>query len=292
MERQSAEFSGLAVEPASACGRSMLMVAASVAALALCVTGSTEALAWATKYARPTATCGDAAQASTDIRICGGPTGAPYGVELQWMLADNFTGIPANFPNHDCLPGMAQCMETFRQVQLGTQRVHHRSGGRHTDGSGRGHCLQRSSAVWDEIFISSSARGSAVVEQSNFTPKLTCGTLPCSEEDSCTYTQGYWKTHGPDAKGGNANVWPVNNLYLGTPNYIDAQLQDILDKAPAGNGLVIFAHQLIAAKLNVANGADDTDVAATITAADALIGALADSCWLAEASLHRASPAR
>ena len=79
MERQSAEFSGLVVEPASACGRSMLMVAASVAALALCVTGSTEILAWATKYARPTATCGDAAQASTDIRICGGPTGAPYG---------------------------------------------------------------------------------------------------------------------------------------------------------------------------------------------------------------------
>ena len=57
-------------------------------------------------------------------------------------------------------------------------------------------------------------------------------------------------------------------------NYIDAQLQDILDKAPAGNGLLDSAHQLIAAKLNVANGADDTDVAATITAADALIGAL------------------
>jgi hypothetical protein len=35
-----------------------------------------------------------------------------------------------------------------------------------------------------------------------------------------------------------------------------------------------LAHQLIAAKLNVANGADDTAVAAGIAAADALIGGL------------------
>ena len=52
------------------------------------------------------------------------------------------------------------------------------------------------------------------------------------------------------------------------------QLQSILREAHKGNGLVSLAHQLIAAKLNIANGADDSAIAATITAADALIGAL------------------
>ena len=258
MERQSAEFSGLAVEPASACGRSMLMVAASVAALALCVTGSTEALAWATKYARPTATCGDAAQASTDIRICGGPTGAPYGVELQWMLADNFTGIWPTFPTTIACRAWLNAWKPAGKFSLEPNEcITVQVGDTLTDQGGVTACNVPLQCGTKYIFRVR-ARGSAVVEQSNFTSKLTCGTLPCSEEDSCTYTQGYWKTHGPDAKGGNTNVWPVNNLYLGTPNYIDAQLQDILDKSPAGNGLVILAHQLIAAKLNVANGADDT----------------------------------
>ena len=38
--------------------------------------------------------------------------------------------------------------------------------------------------------------------------------------------------------------------------------------------MIALAHQLIAAKLNVANGADDTAVAGYIAAADALIGGL------------------
>jgi hypothetical protein len=38
--------------------------------------------------------------------------------------------------------------------------------------------------------------------------------------------------------------------------------------------LIQLAHQLIAAKLNIANGADGSSIAATITDADALIGSL------------------
>ena len=95
---------------------------------------------------------------------------------------------------------------------------------------------------------------------------------PCAT--SCTYTQGYWKTHGPTPTGNNENEWPVTGLDLGSVSYTDAELQLIFDTAPGGNGLISLAHQLIAAKLNVVNGADDTDVAAAITAADALIGSL------------------
>jgi hypothetical protein len=48
----------------------------------------------------------------------------------------------------------------------------------------------------------------------------------------------------------------------------------ILDNPARGNGLVILAHQLIAAKLNIANGADPSVVEQTIADADAMIAAL------------------
>jgi len=103
--------------------------------------------------------------------------------------------------------------------------------------------------------------------------------IPCP---ACTYTQGFWKTHGPVPTGQNQNEWPADvmtfGLMLGDVNYTAAQLQAIFDTQPGGqggsNGLISLAHQLIAAKLNVANGADDTAVAAAIAAADTLIGSL------------------
>jgi hypothetical protein len=74
------------------------------------------------------------------------------------------------------------------------------------------------------------------------------------------------------------NVWPedvkVDGLLLGIVSYDTTQLQSIFVKAVGGNGLISLAHQLIAAKLNVEHGADDTDIAAAIISADALIGSL------------------
>lgn len=92
--------------------------------------------------------------------------------------------------------------------------------------------------------------------------------------DNCSYTQGYWKTHGPNATGNNSNEWPVTSLTLGNIAYTDSELQAIFDQAVKGNGLVSLAHQLIAAKLNVANGADGSTIAGTIADADALIAGL------------------
>src|SRR5262245_45962197 len=82
----------------------------------------------------------------------------------------------------------------------------------------------------------------------------------------CTRTQGYWKNH-PAA-------WPVTSITLGSNTYTAAQALSILNTPPRGNGLLILAHQLIAAKLNVASGADSSSISATIAAADALIGSL------------------
>lgn len=85
-------------------------------------------------------------------------------------------------------------------------------------------------------------------------------------EEGCTFTQGFWKNH-PEA-------WPVSSLTLGSVSYTDVQLGAIFDEPVSGNGLISLAHQLIAAKLNIANGASSTDVGDDIDAADALIGAL------------------
>lgn len=95
-------------------------------------------------------------------------------------------------------------------------------------------------------------------------------TIETAEDLGCTFTWGYWKTH--DGSGPQANAWPVASLSLGSVSYNKAELQSILGAPVAGNGLISLAHQLIAAKLNIANGADPTAIAATITAADALIG--------------------
>lgn len=93
----------------------------------------------------------------------------------------------------------------------------------------------------------------------------------------CTYTQGYWKNHGPMgcASGNNENEWPVDSLKLGNTTYSDVQLCSIFKKSTGGNGLISLAHQLIAAELNKANGAAvPAVVASALTSAHTLIGDL------------------
>ena len=89
----------------------------------------------------------------------------------------------------------------------------------------------------------------------------------CVVAAGCTRGQGYWKNH--------SEAWPVSSVTLGTTTYTAAQLLAIFGQPVAGNGLVQLAHQLIAAKLNVASGASTPPAVATgIVAADALIGGL------------------
>lgn len=257
-------------------GRLQPIVAAGLAALAFSAIEPTEALAWATKYSTPSATCGSATQVSTEIEICGGPTGAPYGLELQWMPAAAFTGIWPTFPTPTACRAWLPAKRPSGKFSLDPgECIAVRVGDSLLDqGVGVSAKCSLPLQCGTSYVFRVAARGNGTIDRSKFSSALTCGTSPCVQVQGCTYTQGFWKTHGPAATGGNSNEWPVNNLYLGNANYIDTLLQSILDNAPAGNGLVILAHQLIAAKLNVANGADATDVAAAVTAADALIGAL------------------
>ena len=94
------------------------------------------------------------------------------------------------------------------------------------------------------------------------TPSPTATATPSI---GCVLGQGYWKNHGQ---------WPVNQLQLGNRTYNRQELQSILRQPPRGNSLVQLAHQEIAAKLNIANGADQSCVAQILAAADASIGNL------------------
>lgn len=99
---------------------------------------------------------------------------------------------------------------------------------------------------------------------------LTARPVP-AQNGCAVFTQGFWKNH-PQA-------WPVDQLKLGQVTYAKDQLLSILRRPVRGNGLVALAHQLIAAKLNVALNeaagySTPSEVAEVIDQADALIGAL------------------
>jgi hypothetical protein len=61
---------------------------------------------------------------------------------------------------------------------------------------------------------------------------------------------------------------------LGQGVYGQAELLSILGQPVQGNGLVSLSRQLIATKLNIANGANPTEIADAVSEADALIGSL------------------
>jgi cysteine-rich repeat protein len=88
---------------------------------------------------------------------------------------------------------------------------------------------------------------------------------PVTEQGDCTLTQGYWKNH--------PGAWPITSITLGSVTYTQAEALDVFHQSVNGNGLVSLAHQLIAAKLNVASGASNS-VVNEIAQADAAIGAL------------------
>lgn len=77
----------------------------------------------------------------------------------------------------------------------------------------------------------------------------------------CVRSQGYWKNHPAS--------WPITSLNIGGNQYTQNELLNVLRSSVSDNGAINLAHQLIAAKLNIASGA--SPVAAPIASADALI---------------------
>lgn len=103
-------------------------------------------------------------------------------------------------------------------------------------------------------------------------------TTPPPPPGRCPNSYGYWKNH-PEA-------WPVDSLTLGDEYYSKDELlnddkkdkgstKDKRAKGDSGDASLILAHQLIAAKLNIANGCDPNSISVTIALADSLLSPFA-----------------
>ncbi len=99
-------------------------------------------------------------------------------------------------------------------------------------------------------------------------------------QEGCSHTIGYWKTHagfGPQAD----EVTQYLPIWLGTAAGAKSRLVSTAQEAvnylsmnvygTSSNGITKLYGQLLGAKLSIADGADGTDVAATIAAADAFL---------------------
>jgi hypothetical protein len=66
----------------------------------------------------------------------------------------------------------------------------------------------------------------------------------------------------------------VNSLTLGGYSYNQSELLVILNTPTASDARITLARQLIAAKLNLANGSDPAPIQATVAKADGLLAGL------------------
>jgi hypothetical protein len=219
------------------------------------------------------------------MTVTAGSSGAPSGFTLWWSTAADYENFgsywpatPAgwfDFASFEGVPTLNTFDGAYDSFQLGPNESIMIELGDLADETGV--VANR----LDELVYGTSyvfcgyANGGGGSGRSPLTVTLGAATSGGGTQN-CTFTQGYWKTHGAGDchNGNNADVWPVASLTLGTVNYTAAELCAILNQSTGGNGLVSMAHQLIATKLNIANGADGSSIAATIAAADAQIGAL------------------
>jgi hypothetical protein len=78
---------------------------------------------------------------------------------------------------------------------------------------------------------------------------------------ACVHSEGFWTNHPDD--------WPLEEIAIGGVVYSKDGAIGILLTPPRGDATIIVAHQLIAAMLNVAEGAASGDIEPTIKGADA-----------------------
>jgi hypothetical protein len=77
-------------------------------------------------------------------------------------------------------------------------------------------------------------------------------------------SQGFWKKH--------PSAWHVTTLRLGTQTYTQSELLVVLTARHSGaDASLLLARQLIAAKLNIANGSDPTTIGTTVADGDRML---------------------
>jgi hypothetical protein len=213
------------------------------------------------------------------ISVTAAESGAPAGFSIQWMTLADYMALGNQWPANSEVPNAQApsfCKANFSGIVRSSGCVpYNLHPGENVT------VVIGDDNLYDNCAVSSPCAGAPLLcntayvfraaaldatGQLRVTDTITCATMSCVGGSSCTYSQGYWRNH-PDA-------WPVTSLTLGTVTYQGAELMAILDNPARGNGLVILVHQLIATKLNIANGADSSAVQQAVTDADNMIGAL------------------
>lgn len=208
------------------------------------------------------------------LTVTAGPSGAPAGFTVSWMTANDFAVCGGVWPEGP-VPQKSQAVfsgvatlhtwgAAARSFQLGPNESLDTEIGDLFDETGVSGSTAFELVDGVEYVFCVYADGGPQTTRSALSATLTVGTTPQGHD--CTYTQGFWKNH-PEA-------WPAASLVLGSVGYTQDQLLQVLGESVVGNGLVSLAHQLIAAKLNLAYGADPAAASAAIASADALIGSL------------------
>lgn len=223
-------------------------------------------------YDPPVVTIGAAGHGKVAVTITAGGSGTPEGFTVRWMSETSYTAYggwpsqPASdegwgwFTGQPTLNTNGGIVTSFQltpdqSVTIEVGDLFDETGLSGTYGAELGEGVR---------YVFTAYANSGVSTQSAYAATVRA-TTTTTDQRNCTYTQGYWKTH---------SNWPVDQLMLGTRMYSFEELKAILNEPARGNGLISLAHQLIAAKLNVANGADASLIASYITQADALIGSL------------------
>ncbi len=213
---------------------------------------------------------------SVRLMVIAGASGAPAGFEVQWITKAEFDllgGFPADGVASTLVEGTFDGTPTFNiegsadSYILGPAEGIEVELGQLFDETGVSDVTLEEAVELEpgtQYVVRVRTQGAGAGAPSDYTDAMIVNSAPLAA--NCTYTQGFWKNH--------FELWPVTSLTLGTVNYTAAELLAIFNQPAGGNKLIILAHQLIAAKLNLANGADPSASAATIAAADAIIGAL------------------
>jgi len=217
-------------------------------------------------------------QTTITLRVCAGASGAPAGFSVQWMDASALAAAAGAWPEYT---GSEFCKASFSGNAASSRFplapdacTDVEIGNLFDEEPGVSFTCNDDLKCGTQYAFRSFAHGTSTAKRSEFTETFLAETAACGSVGGCTFTQGYWKTHHPLPEAHKIIDWPLASMDLGLVSYDVPQLVTIFHTPAKGNGLIALAHQLEAAKLNIANGADGSAVAAAISDADALIGSL------------------
>src|ERR1041384_5132250 len=159
-----------------------------------------------TTLSTPTITCNGSTQTSINILVTAGATGAPAGFSLQWMTADDYAANGNQWYDSDdarlCKASFSGNANLSRYNLGASESVSVNVGEFLIDNGASTNCPDLLTCGTDYVFRAF-AHATNSQNRSNFTDNLTCATLECDIRGGCTFTQGYWKTHGTAALSPN-----------------------------------------------------------------------------------------